>query len=86
MSVKKGKEKILQAFLESILDIKINSLNLDKNTELLPDFYDGKTDRLDVLAQLDDGILVDIEVKVNVFGLLIEVYMMSLRNSRAYGK
>lgn len=64
----KGKEKILQAFLESILDIKINSLNLDKNTELLPDLYDGKMSRLDVLAKLDDGTLVDIEVQVNVFG------------------
>ena len=64
----RGNEKILQDFLESILDIKINSLKLDKNTEIIPDFYKGKTSRLDVLAQLDDGTLVDIEIQVNVFG------------------
>ncbi|MBQ8298292.1 MAG: Rpn family recombination-promoting nuclease/putative transposase [Clostridia bacterium] len=64
----KGNERILQDFLEAILDIKINSLKLDLNTEILPDFYDGKTSRLDVLARLDDGTLVDIEVQVNVYG------------------
>ena len=64
----KGNERILQAFLESILDIKIKSLMLDLNTEILPDFYDGKTSRLDVLAKLDDGTLVDIEVQINSYG------------------
>ena len=59
----KGNEEILQSFLEALLDIKINSLKLDLNTEILPDYYNGKVSRLDVLARLDDGTLVDIEIK-----------------------
>ena len=42
----KGNEGILKDLLESILDIEIDSLVLDLNTEMLPDFYDGKQTRI----------------------------------------
>lgn len=60
-----GNECILKDFLEAILNININSLKLDLNTELLPDQYEGKTSRLDVLCELDDMTLVDIEIQVD---------------------
>ena len=62
----KGNEDILKDFLESILDVKIESLGLDLATELLPDFYDGKTSRIDVRAKLSDGTEVNIEAQSNV--------------------
>ena len=42
----KGNEGILKDFLESILDLKIDSLTLDVGAELLPDFSDGKLSEL----------------------------------------
>ena len=62
----KGNEGILKSFLESILDIEIESLEVDLGTELLPDFYDGKLSRLDVRTKLNDGTIVNIEVQTNM--------------------
>ncbi len=62
----RGNEGILKSFLESILDIEIESLVVDLGTELLPDFYDGKLSRLDVRATLNDGTIVNIEVQTNM--------------------
>ena len=59
----KGNEEILKDFLESILDTKIESLVLDLNTELLPEFYDGKQTRVDVRTKLIDGTEVNIEIQ-----------------------
>ena len=64
----KGNEGILKSFLESILEIQIESLTVDIGTEILPDFYDGKNSRLDVKAQLNDGTIVNIEVQTNMSG------------------
>ena len=61
----KGNEGILKDFLESILDIKIDSLTLDLNTELLPEFYDGKKSRVDVRTRLSDGTEVNIEMQTD---------------------
>ena len=61
----KGNEEILKSFLEYVLDMKIQSVNLDLNTELLPDFSDGKTARVDVRAELDDGSQIDIEIQTD---------------------
>ena len=63
----KGNEGILKSFLESILDIEIESLEVDLETELLPDFYDGKLSRLDVRTKLNDGTIVNIEVQTNMY-------------------
>lgn len=62
----KGNEGILKDFLEAILDIEIESLELDLNTELLPDFMAGKKSRVDVRTRLADGTDVNIEMQVNI--------------------
>ena len=62
----KGNEGILKDFLEGILDIKIESVELDLGTELLPDFYEGKSSRLDVRAKLDDGTNINIEIQTKM--------------------
>ena len=59
----KGNEGILKDLLESILDIEIDSLVLDLNTEMLPDFYDGKQTRIDVRTKLKDGTEINIEIQ-----------------------
>ena len=61
----KGNEGILKDFLESILEMKIDSLTLDLNTELLPEFYEGKQSRVDVRTRLSDGTEVNIEMQMN---------------------
>lgn len=59
-----GNEEILKDFLESILDVKIDSLTLDLNRSLLPEFYDGKQSRVDVRSRLSDGTEVNIEMQM----------------------
>ena len=61
----KGNEGILKDFLEAILEIKIDSLELDLATELLPDFYDGKKCRVDVRTRLSNGAEVHIEIQMD---------------------
>ena len=61
----KGNEEILKDFLESILDTKIESLTLDLNTEMLPEFYEGKQTRVDVRTKLSDGTEVNIEIQAD---------------------
>ena len=56
----------MKDFLESILDIEIESLTLDLGTELMPDFYDGKKSRVDVRTRLSDGTEVNIELQMNM--------------------
>ena len=65
---KRGNEEILKSFLESILDLKISDLTLDCNTEILPEISSGKLSRVDVLARLSDGTLVDIEIQTKEKG------------------
>ena len=62
----KGNEAILKDFLEAILNLKIDALTLDLNTELLPEFYNGKSSMVDVRARLSDGTEVNVEIQVDV--------------------
>lgn len=64
----KGNEEILKSFLESILEIEIEYLTVDSGQELLPGFYDGKLSKLDVLARIQDGTWVNIEIQTNTQG------------------
>ena len=43
--------------------VKITDLTLDHNTEILPEMATEKLSRVDVLARLGDGTLVDIEIQ-----------------------
>lgn len=63
---KKGNESILKDFLESILEIEIESLSVDIGTEFIPEFYGEKLSRLDVVANLADGTIVNIEIQTNM--------------------
>ncbi len=63
---KKGNESILKDFLESVLEIEIESLSVDVGTEFIPDFYGEKTSRLDVVTRLSDGTIVNIEIQTNM--------------------
>ena len=70
----KGNEGILKDFLEAILDIEIEALELDLNTELLPDFLDGKKSRVDKGYTLKKMLekCIDIETIIEVTGLTKE--------------
>ncbi|MBQ9266728.1 MAG: Rpn family recombination-promoting nuclease/putative transposase [Clostridia bacterium] len=64
----KGNEAILKDLLEYILDIQIKEIKLDLSTEVLPERYKGKSSRIDVRAELDNGTKVDIEMQSEVKG------------------
>jgi len=61
-----GSENILRALLEAILEIKIESVQLNLNKELTRKNIKGKRNILDVLAKLDDGTLVNVEMQMSV--------------------
>ena len=59
----KGNEGILKDFLEALLDIKIDNLELDLSTELQAEFNDGKKSIVDVRARLINGTEINIEMQ-----------------------
>lgn len=59
-----GNEEITKDLLQSILDIKINSITVDHNTILEKDILDEKIGILDIKAVLNNNINCDIEVQV----------------------
>ena len=64
---KVGNERLVKDFLEAILDLKIESVTLGKETELIPEKIDEKLGILDVRVELADGTSVDIEMqRVNI--------------------
>lgn len=90
----KGNEGILKSLLESILEIEIESLSVDLGKELLPGFYDGKLSRLDVLARLNDGTWVNVEIQTSTRGYSdkrelaywSKLYLEQFRKSEEYDK
>ncbi len=60
---KKGNENILKDFLEGILEREIKSVEIGKDTILLPDIIGEKTGILDIRASLEDGTKIDIEMQ-----------------------
>lgn len=59
-----GNESITKSFINSILDTKIQSVNLEGNTILEKDLFDEKVGILDIKAKLDNEILCNIEMQV----------------------
>ena len=59
-----GNESITKSFINSILDTKIQSVNLEGNTILEKDLLDEKVGILDIKAKLDNEILCNIEMQV----------------------
>ena len=60
-----GNERIVKGFLEAILDIEIEEVDLDLSSELLPEYADGKESRVDVRTKLKDGTEVNIEMQTD---------------------
>ncbi len=60
---KAGNEEILKDFLESILEIKIQKIEV-KNPELPKDLIDKKAGILDIKAELNENQICDIEIQV----------------------
>ena len=88
----KGNEEILKDLLEGILEIKIKNVKLDLATEMLPDFYRGKSSRLDVRSELEDGTIVNVEIQTDMrgysekrdLGYWSELYTNSLEKGKDY--
>ena len=60
-----GSERITKAFLERILDIKIQKIELNQNPILRRDKKDDKLGVLDVIAKANDNQNVDIEMQMS---------------------
>ena len=60
---KLGNEDILRALLEAILDVEIKNVVV-KNPEIPKDLYDSKAGVLDIKAEINDNIIIDIEMQV----------------------
>lgn len=61
---RKGNEKFLKEFLEVLLKIEIKKIIVKHEVNLEKLFKEEKGGRLDLLAELNDGISVDIEMQV----------------------
>ena len=60
----KGNEDITRGLINSILDRKVEIVDLDESPILEKDLKDDKLGILDIKARLDDNILCDIEMQV----------------------
>ena len=89
-----GNEEITKDLLQSILDIKINSITVDHNTILEKDILDEKIGILDIKAVLNNNINCDIEVQVvdrhNIEKRLLfywsKLYYQSISSGQDYEK
>ena len=88
----KGNEEILRDFLESILEEKIEKVELDLQTEMQAETIKEKGVRLDVRARLDDKTEVNVEIQISKEGFSEErclaywsrVYQTTLEKSKEY--
>ena len=59
-----GSERITKSFLETILNQKIEKIDLSKNPILRKEFKDDKLGILDILAELDGKEKCNIELQI----------------------
>ena len=67
-----GSERITKKLLENILDEKIESLDLSQNPILRRQTKEDKMGILDVIAKINDGEYVDIEMQMSEHPAIIE--------------
>lgn len=83
---KLGNERITQNLLNSILDEKIENVELDCNTILEKDIYDDKIGILDIKAKLNNKFLCNIEMQIanrkNIEKRLLLEQIIYIRNKR----
>lgn len=58
-----GNESVLKDFLEAILDIKINKIEV-KNPELIKSTKEEKSGILDIKVEIDDNTIIDVEMQM----------------------
>ena len=61
---KVGNESITKGFLETILERKIDSIDLSRNPILRREFKDEKLGVLDIIAKLDENEICNIELQI----------------------
>ena len=76
---REGNESLLKDLLESILNIGINNVII-QNPELIRETKEGKSGVLDIKAEINDNIIIDIEIQVE------NQYNMSERSTVYMGK
>ena len=59
-----GNESITKGFLETILERKIDSIDLSRNPILRREFKDEKLGVLDIIAKLDENEICNIELQI----------------------
>ena len=79
-----GNESITKGFLETILERKIDSIDLSRNPILRREFKDEKLGVLDIIAKLDENEICNIELQIVDKKNIIEriLYYWSRLNSR----
>lgn len=90
---KDGNESILKDFLEAILQISIENVEV-KNPEIPKDMLDSKVGILDVNARINNGTMVDIEMQMinqknidkRTATYLSKEYGMQLKEGEEYSK
>lgn len=87
-----GKEKITKDFLEKILKIKIDKIDLDKSKDLLNDNKRDKNGRIDLRAVLNNNIECDVEIQLSTHEKMLprfllywaKMYSASLKRGNKY--
>lgn len=89
-----GSEKITRVFLEKILDIKIQEIELNQNPILRRERINGKMGILDVIAKINKNQNVDIEMQISKKGNVLDrilyywsrLYVRSIKKGVKYEK
>jgi predicted transposase/invertase (TIGR01784 family) len=64
----KGDEVQLKAFIEAVTGRQFQSIEIVGAMEITPDIAGNKLSRLDVLAKMDDGTEINVEVQLKNYG------------------
>ena len=89
-----GNEDVLKDLLEAILEIKIESLELGKETILTADRHKEKSGILDIRTVLSDGTKINLEMQLGKFNdigkraifYLSKLYVKSVKAGTTYDK
>ena len=89
-----GSERITKAFLEKILDIEIEKIELNQNPILRRENMEDKLGILDVIAKINDNQNIDIEMQIanneNIKNRMLyywsKLYVRSIKKAEDYEK
>ena len=89
-----GSERITKSFLERILDIEIEKIELNQNPILRRENIEDKLGILDVIAKINDNQNIDIEMQIanneniknRMLYYLSKLYVRSIKKAEDYEK